>query len=57
MSDKEWSLVLRAQRELVLTEEERKNIGSSLRNYVVNNFSMEQFISSHEELYLKLAKK
>lgn len=38
-------------------EEERENVGSTLRNYVVNNFSMEQFISSHEELYLKLAKK
>ena len=38
------------------TEEERKHIGSTLRNYVVNNFSMEQFISAHEELYLSLVK-
>lgn len=38
------------------TEEERKNIGSTLRNYVVNNYSMEQFISAHEELYQSLLK-
>lgn len=38
------------------TEEERKEIGSLLRNYVVNNFSMQQFISAHEELYQSLLK-
>lgn len=39
------------------TQEERNQIGTTLRNYVVHNYSMEQFISSHEELYLKLVKK
>lgn len=38
------------------TQEERNHIGATLRNYVVDNYSMEQFISSHEEVYQSLVK-
>jgi glycosyltransferase involved in cell wall biosynthesis len=33
---------------------ERQNLGFVLRNYVVDNFSMEAFLAQHQELYLSL---
>ena len=36
---------------------ERKAIGKSLREYCIENFSMQKFIQEHEDLYLKLTKK
>lgn len=32
----------------------RRELGVALRNYTKDNFSMEEFILSHEKLYLKL---
>lgn len=36
---------------------EKTEISQKLRNYVIENFSMEKFISEHEKLYLSLVKK
>ena len=36
------------------TDAEKTEIGTNLRYYVVDNFSMEKFIGEHEELYLAL---
>lgn len=33
---------------------EKREIGRQLREYVVNNFSMKQFIEAHEELYMSM---
>lgn len=37
------------------TDKEKATICQKLRNYVVDNFSMEKFISEHESLYYSLA--
>jgi glycosyltransferase involved in cell wall biosynthesis len=39
-----------------MSEEERQNLGDSLRDYCVRHFSIETFIKRHEDLYLKLVK-
>jgi len=39
------------------SSEERKRIGAGLRNYTVQNFSMDGFITAHENLYNTLIKK
>lgn len=36
-------------------ENYRRKVGNSLRKYSIEHFSVEQFVSKHEELYLKLA--
>jgi len=36
------------------SETERTNMGNDLRTYVLNHFSKEKFIGSHELLYTKL---
>jgi len=38
-----------------MSEIERNLLGQKLRNYCVENFSMQKFIQQHEELYLKMA--
>src|SRR5690606_25915991 len=37
-----------------MSKEERKSIGISLRNYCLSHFSMDTFISEHENLYKSL---
>lgn len=39
------------------TTTERKEIGKQLREYCVAHFSMQQFITAHEELYISLVKR
>lgn len=39
------------------SEDERKEIGQSLRAYSIENFSVEKFIEKHENLYSSLARK
>jgi len=38
-----------------MSEMERNLLGQKLRNFCVENFSMQKFIQQHEELYLKMA--
>ena len=40
-----------------MPHQERQEIGSKLRTYVIDNFSMEQFLKEHENLYSSLIKK
>lgn len=37
-----------------MSPEQRKDVGESLRTYCIEHFSMEQFITEHEELYKSL---
>ena len=36
---------------------EKQKIGNNLRNYTIQNFSINRFITAHEKLYLSLIKK
>lgn len=47
-------LAIKIEEIINLPEEERNQLGSTLRTYVVSNFSYEKFITEHEKLYQEL---